>query len=198
MPPKSKSKQKHPPPHPPSSSKHQSQQQQYQQQKQPSWPPLRPLSPPSSLTLSPQIPDQIYLINNLFPAPLCKNYVRFLSSLPLNTTPSRPKRGEAVRVNDRFQIEDAKFSEMLWSGTGLREVVLRYLEDDNDEGDNNEDEDDKDGEVPSSLSRIKRRKKNATKLFGGEPLGLNPNIRIYRYSSGQFFGKHCECYLQTN
>ncbi|KAF6520935.1 hypothetical protein HZS61_015193 [Fusarium oxysporum f. sp. conglutinans] len=25
---------------------------------------------------------------------------------------------------------------------------------------------------------------------GGEPVGLNPNIRVYRYSKGQFFDCH--------
>lgn len=41
------------------------------------------------------------------------------------TTPSRPKRGEAVRVNDRFQIEDAAFARRLWEQTGLREALLQ-------------------------------------------------------------------------
>ena len=41
------------------------------------------------------------------------------------------------------------------------------------------------------IRKIKARKSSAKKLFGGEPLGLNPNIRIYRYSKGQFFAKHC-------
>ncbi|KAF4152392.1 hypothetical protein CNMCM6936_002059 [Aspergillus lentulus] len=27
-------------------------------------------------------------------------------------------------------------------------------------------------------------------IWGGEPLGLNANIRIYRYSKGQFFAQH--------
>jgi hypothetical protein len=27
---------------------------------------------------------------------------------------------------------------------------------------------------------------------GGEVVGLNPSIRIYRYSKGQFFDCHCE------
>jgi hypothetical protein len=26
---------------------------------------------------------------------------------------------------------------------------------------------------------------------GGEPIGLNPSIRIYRYTKGQFFDCHC-------
>jgi hypothetical protein len=29
-------------------------------------------------------------------------------------------------------------------------------------------------------------------LRGGEVVGLNPNIRIYRYSPGQFFDAHCK------
>lgn len=29
-------------------------------------------------------------------------------------------------------------------------------------------------------------------IWGGEPLGLNANIRIYRYSKGQFFAQHCK------
>lgn len=31
-------------------------------------------------------------------------------------------------------------------------------------------------------------------IWGGEPIGLNGNIRIYRYSKGQFFDKHCELF----
>jgi hypothetical protein len=27
---------------------------------------------------------------------------------------------------------------------------------------------------------------------GGEPIGLNPNIRVYRYSKGQYFDCHCK------
>lgn len=29
-------------------------------------------------------------------------------------------------------------------------------------------------------------------IRGGEVLGLSPNIRIYRYSPGQFFDAHCK------
>lgn len=28
---------------------------------------------------------------------------------------------------------------------------------------------------------------------GGQVIGLNPNIRIYRYTPGQFFDAHCKC-----
>ncbi|KAI9929173.1 hypothetical protein ASPWEDRAFT_168989 [Aspergillus wentii DTO 134E9] len=126
-------------------------------QSKPNWPLLRPLIPPSSLYLDPTLPDQIYTIRNFLTATLCKNYVSFLASLPLITTPGKPKKGDAVRVNDRFQIEDATFAEMLWSSTALRELVTQ-----GEEGD----------------------------VWGGEPVGLNSNIRVYRYSKGQFFAKH--------
>ncbi|KAE8316294.1 hypothetical protein RU639_000470 [Aspergillus parasiticus] len=153
MPPKSKSKKDIAPP----------KQQQQQQTPKPNWPPLRPLIPSSDLTLDPLLPDQIYLIPNFFTANLCKTYVSFLSSLPLTTTPGKPKKGDAVRVNDRFQIQDERFAESLWSGTALKDLVMNG-----------------DGEGERSMKEI----------WGGEPLGLNANIRIYRYSKGQFFAQH--------
>lgn len=47
----------------------------------------------------------------------------FLQTLPLQTTPGKPKRGEAVRVNDRFQVQDGNFARVLWEKTGLKEVL---------------------------------------------------------------------------
>ncbi|KAK2802243.1 hypothetical protein FQN50_007424 [Emmonsiellopsis sp. PD_5] len=136
---------------------HQTQQQ--QQQQPPNWPPLKPLIPPTDLTLDTVLSDQILIIRNLFTSTLCKNYISFLSSLPLVTTPGRPKKGEAVRVNDRFQVGDAVFAERLWRETGLK------------------------GLVEGKAAEEKE-------LWGGEVLGLNPNIRIYRYVPGQFFAQH--------
>ncbi|KAJ9285600.1 hypothetical protein DTO021C3_6854 [Paecilomyces variotii] len=131
----------------------------------PNWPPLRPLVPASDLYLESLVEDQIYIIRNFFTSTLCKNYVSFLASLPLITTPSRPKKGEAVRVNDRFQIDDARFAEMLWSSTALKDLV--------------------EGSLDSDATQAMLRQ-----TWGGNPLGLNPNIRIYRYSPGQFFAQH--------
>jgi len=123
----------------------------------PNWPPLTPLVPALDLTVDTVLKDQILVIANFFTSTLCKNYVAFLSSLPLITTPGKPKRGEAVRFNDRFQIEDATFADRLWNQTGLKEIVSTY-------------------EDPS--------------IWNGKVLGLNPNIRVYRYRQGQFFDKH--------
>jgi hypothetical protein len=59
----------------------------------PNWPVLAPLVPPSDLSLQVLLPDQIITVPSLWTATLCKNYVSFLSSLPLITTPGQPKKG---------------------------------------------------------------------------------------------------------
>lgn len=82
-----------------------------------------------------------------------------------------------MRVNDRFQIEDAAFAESLWESTALRELVMTGRI----EGEEEEDE--------------ANARKKVLDLWGGEPLGLNSNIRVYRYSNGQFFAQHCEFLL---
>ena len=50
--------------------------------------------------------------------------MQFLKGLPLTTTPGKPKKGEALRCNDRFQVQDDLFANRLWVETGLRELVL--------------------------------------------------------------------------
>ncbi|MCJ1316562.1 hypothetical protein MMC15_001883 [Xylographa vitiligo] len=95
----------------------------------PQWPPLRPLIPTSDLNLENILDDQIFVIRNLFTAALCRAYVAFLATLPLVTTPGRPKKGEALRVNDRFQIDDPAFAQQLWAGTGLKDLMVQSGED---------------------------------------------------------------------
>lgn len=174
MPPKSKSK-KDPQPNPKSTANSNGNNNTSNGNNTINWPPLRPLVPAADLSLIPLLHDQIYLIPNYFTANLCKTYVSFLASLPLITTPGKPKKDEAVRVNDRFQIQDDVFAEMLWSSTALRELVLTgRMEDDDyyqDEGE---------------------KRRSVKEMWGGEPLGLNSNIRVYRYKTGQFFAQHCE------
>jgi hypothetical protein len=128
----------------------------------PNWPAFSPLVPELDLALEEVMPGQIVTISNFWTATLCKTYVSFLSSLPLTTTPGKPKKGDAVRVNDRYQIDDPAFAERLWSQTALKSLVTETLRKD---------------------------------LWGGEVVGLNPNIRIYRYSKGQFFDQHCQWLL---
>ena len=135
----------------------------------PKWPVLEPLLPSTDLALETVLEDQIILIRRFFTSSLCKKYVTFLASLPLTTTPGIPKKGEALRVNDRFQIEDHHFAEQLWHDTGLKDLVL---------GDSTAGNDD--------------RSRAARGAWGGAVCGLNPRIRIYRYSKGQFFDQHCK------
>jgi hypothetical protein len=132
------------------------------------WPPFSPLMPPEDVTLSELVPSQIITVPNFWTSTLCKNYISFLSTLPLTTTPGKPKRGDAVRVNDRFQIDDPGFAERLWSQTCLKELVT--------------------GEAAGETERERRG------LWGGDVVGLNPNIRVYRYTKGQFFDQHCESF----
>ncbi|KAK3906605.1 putative prolyl 4-hydroxylase 4 [Staphylotrichum tortipilum] len=123
----------------------------------PSWPPFKPSLPVVDLTPESLVQDKVVVLRSFFPRSLCRDYVSFLRELPLITTPGKPKRGEALRVNDRFQISDTRFANRLWTETGLKEAVLS---------------------------------KDVAQLWGGEVVGLNPNIRIYRYSAGQFFDAH--------
>jgi len=60
------------------------------------------------------------------------------------------------------------FAYRIWTETGLSELVRNAASD--------------------GIDEPKEDQKNA--LWGGEVLGLNPNIRVYRYREGQFFDKH--------
>lgn len=89
----------------------------------PDWPAFKPLLPSSDLSLTPVVESQIVTIRNFWTSTLCKTYVAFLGDLPLTTTPGKPKKGDALRVNDRFQVVDPIFANRLWLETGLREIV---------------------------------------------------------------------------
>ncbi|KAF7192830.1 hypothetical protein HII31_05813 [Pseudocercospora fuligena] len=137
-----------------------------QKNQAPNWPPIQSL-PSSELAIEILVKDQILTISQLWTSKLCKSYVAFLKTLPLVTTPGKPKKGEAVRVNDRYQVNDARFAEQLWSSTALKDLVTQPVIDD-----------------------VELDQNARSELWGGEILGLNPNIRIYRYSKGQFFDQH--------
>ena len=138
----------------------------------PNWPALQPLVPLADLHLTTLVPKQILTISNFWTSTLCKTFVSFLSSLPLETTPGNPRRGDALRINDRYQIHDPVFARTLWESTALKELVL---------GGSSE------GREDPSMTEAERRE-----LWGGTVIGLNPNIRVYRYRKGQFFGQHCK------
>ena len=135
----------------------------------PQWPPLEPLRPALDLSLDVIAKDQLVVIRNFLTPKLCQKYVSFLSGQPLVTTPATPKAGDAVRVNDRVQFDDFAFAQQLWRSTSLEHLMTKSMEQGADD----------------SL-------RQKTCVWGGEVCGLNPRIRVYRYSEGQFFGQHCE------
>ncbi len=136
----------------------------------PNWPRFHPLLPTGDLSSRTLVDGQIITIPNLWTPTLCRTYVSFLSTLPLVTSPGKPKKGDARRVNDRYEINDPDFAERLWSSTALKDLVLQ------DRSSGNADS------IPEEESM---------KLWGGVVVGLNPRIRIYRYRKGQFFDQHC-------
>lgn len=91
----------------------------------PSWPPFKPALPVVNLDLESIVQDKVVLLRSFFPRSLCRDYVSFLAGLPLTTTPGKPKRGDALRVNDRYQINDAAFAHRLWTETGLKDALTQ-------------------------------------------------------------------------
>ncbi len=149
----------------------------------PSWPKFKPPLPVADLVPETIVPDKVVVFRSFFPRSLCRDYISFLSALPLTTTPGKPKRGEALRVNDRYQVDDSAFALRLFTETGLKDALC-------------------DPAVAHlwcvSLSAYKQaigvRRANERGVCpnrGGEVVGLNPNIRVYRYKKGQFFDAHC-------
>ena len=98
-----------------------------------------------------------------------------------------------MRVNDRFQVQDEHLAGELWTKTGLAEVVNGLAEELQNEEEGDE------VEVNEAMRQEERaaRIKEMNEIWGGEVVGLNPNIRIYRYGKGQFFDKHCKCISQA-
>ncbi|KAK1758517.1 putative prolyl 4-hydroxylase 4 [Echria macrotheca] len=121
------------------------------------WPPFKPQLPVTDLVPETLVPDKVIVYRSFFPRSLCRDYVSYLRDLPLTLTPGKPKRGDALRVNDRYQVDDPAFAERLWNKTGLKDAVLQP---------------------------------DLTHLWGGEVVGLNSNIRVYRYQKGHFFDAH--------
>lgn len=93
-------------------------------EKPPAWPNFKPPLPVMDLQPEAMLDSRVVLIRNFWPKSLCRDYVSFLRTLSLTTTPGKPKRGDAVRVNDRFQVQDQAFANRLWLQTGLQDVLM--------------------------------------------------------------------------
>ncbi|KAI0780767.1 hypothetical protein BD413DRAFT_600304 [Trametes elegans] len=120
-----------------------------------------PVSHKEGLQCRALLEDQILLIDDFFSPEECKTYVKFIDSLPLELTPPK-KRGEAERVNHRMSITSVDFAQRLYS------VLAPHLPD-------------------FPYPTWAKRPPGAT---AREPHSLNSNIRVYKYTQGQYFGPH--------
>ncbi|KAG5647178.1 hypothetical protein DXG03_001137 [Asterophora parasitica] len=107
--------------------------------------------------------DQILLIDNFFSPTECKAFVKFIDALPLELTPPK-KRGEAERVNHRFSVTSLSFAARLHALLTPHLPSFPY---------------------PTSSKRT-RGPDDPPRL----PYSFNSNIRVYKYTPSQHFGKH--------
>jgi predicted 2-oxoglutarate/Fe(II)-dependent dioxygenase YbiX len=84
------------------------------------WPKL---FPKSDLQVHELLPGQIYTIPDFFSVKECDSLISYIeANIHLQTTPAIPKRGEALRSNDRISLSDANFANTLWT-IGIDKVV---------------------------------------------------------------------------
>ncbi|ANZ76324.1 BA75_03922T0 [Komagataella pastoris] len=113
------------------------------------------------------IPGQVILISKFLSPQICQELiVSFESGLNIVTTPLIKSKDYAARVNDRALKTDYEASETLWKY--LQKYIFYQSE--------------YESEDESETRFIKEEFKNA--------IGLNPQLRIYRYLKGHYFGKH--------
>jgi len=119
------------------------------------------LTPKYDLTCRVLLDDQILVVEELFSAAECKQFVKFIGSLPMELTPPK-KKGEADRVNHRFSVTSIPFAQHLHS------ILLSHLPS---------------FAYPASAKGLRM---EGPRL----PHSLNSNIRVYKYAPGQYFGPH--------
>lgn len=112
------------------------------------------------------IRDQIVVIEKFFSTELCNELIKSFESsseLKMETTPLIKSKDYAARFNDRGFSVDFNASRNLWSY--LQKVLLqKSAYEDHDEDD--------------------------IRLIFSDAIGLNSQLRIYRYRKGHHFGKH--------
>lgn len=116
------------------------------------------------------IPGQIYTVPNLLTHGACNDLIKeFETGAQFELAKQQRTADYAARVNDRAQYDDQMCAENLWRILGP--VLL---------GENHE--------VYGDYE-LEEAQTQETKLFD-KSVGLNPNIRIYRYGAGHYFGQH--------
>ncbi|KAH8106753.1 hypothetical protein BXZ70DRAFT_246234 [Cristinia sonorae] len=119
------------------------------------------VSPKNTLECRVLVEDQILLIDEFFSPEECKSFVRFIDTLPLELTVPKNKKYEADRANERISITSTEFANRLW------EALQPHL-------------------PPLPFPPTARKPAGAVHV----PHSLNSNIRLYKYSPGQYFGCH--------
>jgi hypothetical protein len=158
-------------------------------------------------TVTPLIEDQIYTLDRFFSARVCDDLVRWFSSyipqedggtaprstsgknkkkpagiatdaaaggkpqLEFSTTEIPPRKDYAARVNDRAMAVDRVATRILWSI--LKPALLSQNEEEEKEEEEDDDED----------------SRKIRDIFQ-DCIGLNENLRVYRYRAGHYFGQH--------
>jgi hypothetical protein len=118
------------------------------------------LSPKASLECHVLLEDQILVIDDLLSNKECKEFTKFIDSLPLELTPPK-KKGEADRFNHRFSVTSVEFAQRLHELLSPHLPLFPY---------------------PSSAKR--------PNLSPRPPNYCNSNIRMYKYTPSQHFGPH--------
>lgn len=74
------------------------------------------------------IDDQIYIVHNMLTRTNCRNFMSFLLNTiaPIMTKPVPPRRGEAMRTNERFSSYDPNFAQSLFVDTNI-DMMVREL-----------------------------------------------------------------------
>ncbi|KAI0797706.1 hypothetical protein C8Q75DRAFT_15510 [Abortiporus biennis] len=122
------------------------------------------LTPKYGLQCTPfneELQDQILIIQNLFNPEECKQFIKLIESLPLEITPPA-KRGEADRVNHRLRINSSQFAQSLFT------ILSPHLP-----------------QFPPPPNLRSRQEVSPRSAHS-----LNSNIRLYKYTTGQYFGPH--------
>ncbi|KAI3403728.2 NIC96 [Candida oxycetoniae] len=108
--------------------------------------------------------DQIVVIRNFFNKGFCDELIRlFETRVKLETTPKVKSKEYAARYNDRASLIDLDAADVLW----------RYMQ-----------------RVLLTNEYSSEPQSEAIAKMFHDAIGLNPQLRIYRYLQGHHFGKH--------
>jgi len=143
------------------------------------WPVLSPVSP--YLELQVQETPGLALVPNLLGARDCASIIALFndSRNPLLQPPRPPAKDEASRSNWRWTGNEQDFATVLWHR--FADTARLMIGEDNDEQSRKD----------SILDDLEGPP-------GTKPVGLNPDIRVYRYEAGQSFGKHYDDSVAVN